>query len=239
MDLIRKDPSKKILLSALLPIEFIRKQRPEVDVLLKRATVRFMRSPCTLDEIINSWSNLSEHVVDANALEAYNQRQIASILHILKVADPKQPKNDNEQAMVDRTVAEAKSFFPSLVSASDHEVIDFLFEASNGRPLVKKGEWLEGVFCDIDGTLIIDGNINEKTLSLLKKYDSEGKQITLWTDGDVKVTESILTDRGISYPLVQKIDYAGAEVEIAIDDFDEFAFTARTKITARTFVPAP
>jgi len=236
LDLVRKDPNKKILLSSWLPIEFLKKQKPEVDILLKRETVRFIRPPYTIDEIISIWEKPSAVEVSLEGISKYNQRQIGIILHGMRVADPKQPQNNGEQAMVHDAIAETKKLFPSLVAASDDEVLDFLFEASNGRPLVRQGEKLDGVFCDIDGTLIVNGNINEKTLSVLKQYEAEGKQITLWTDGNKETTSVLLANLGVSYPLMAKMDYAGAEVEIALDDFDEFAFNARTKITARTFI---
>ncbi len=238
IDFLRNNPDKKILLSGILPIEMVRKQKPEVDILLKNKNVRFLELPYSIEDTINIWKESSTFSVDSTAITTYNRSIITMILHCLKVADPKQPRDSHEESMVNEAVLKAKNYFPYLTSLSNDKILDFLLEASAGRELVRKGEYLEGVFCDIEGTLIVNGNINEKVLSVLKKYETEGKQITLWTDGNPEDISKILISKKVNYSLNKKLDFAGAEVEIAIDNMDEFTFNAHTKISSKIFIQA-
>lgn len=99
-----------------------------------------------------------------------------------------------------------------------------------------KGGKIFGLFCDIQGTLLVENKINKKVLSVLKKYERDGKKITIWTDGNPITYEKILYSMGVMYPVKSKFDYSGGVVEIAIDDMDQYTFSAITKITAEYFI---
>jgi hypothetical protein len=226
IELLRENPSQRIILSGVMPLAMVLKKKPELGLLLGRDNIRFLELPYSIDQFIDIWKDVPTNRTTASAIQKYTNGIIGVILHGMKVADPKHPQNGNEQSMVARALSEA----------SDNEVLDFLQEAAARREEVRKGEYLEGVFCDCEGTIIVDGNINEKVLEQLKAFESEGKTVTMWTDGDISVIGKLLSENSITYSLHSKREFAGAEVEVAIDDMDEFAFSARTKISARKFI---
>jgi hypothetical protein len=240
IETLRDNTAKKVTLLGWLPLEFIRTKKPEVDFLLSKENFRFLSLPATPKDIIAAWQKPTEVVegADPGAIQGYTQRKIGQLLHIIHGADPRNPANDTEAQSVKTMIRETRKEFPSLAGSTDDEVIDFLLAASAKRDEVRKGENLSGVFCDIEGTILVDGNIRQDTLEKLEEYEAQGKSVVLWTDGDIDEISPQLRKHGIEYPIHAKADYAGATVEVAIDDLDEHAFTARTKIQAKTFVRA-
>jgi hydroxymethylpyrimidine pyrophosphatase-like HAD family hydrolase len=101
-----------------------------------------------------------------------------------------------------------------------------------------KGQKLNGLFCDIEGTLFSNGVLNAHVLATIKQNEAEGKEITLWTDGNLTELQALLDANKITYPLRAKRDFAGAVVEMAIDDMDEHSFSALTKVYAERFIRA-
>lgn len=241
---LKKNPDRLIICYGFAPLELIRKQNPIVDVLLSKPNVLLIRMPFLMDDLASALQKAeaekpklaAEAQQGAKAMSDYVAREVSEILHGLKLVNPKHPTNDYERSMVQRAVTRAKEFFPALAHASDEEIIDFLYEAGSHREEVMKGEKVAGVFSDIEGTLLKDGNINQAVLEMLQKYAEEGKTITVWTDGDVNELSSKLKELGIPYPVKSKFDFAGAIAEIVLDDMDELTFTARSKICAEKFI---
>ncbi len=237
IEILKSNAQEKILLAGFTPLEWVRKKKPEIDILLSKDTVRFVELPLGLDDIIQVWQTTKPCETNTDALGNFTASQIAMVLHGLKVADYTQPKDEREVQIVQEVAARGRETFPFLKSyTNDQDVIAFLIKANTGRPEVRKGEFLDGVFCDIEGTLLLDGNINQKILEMLRTYEAEGKTVTLWTDGDIAKLSEILLHNGITYPLHAKTEFAGAQVAIAIDDMDEFTFNAHTKILPKKFV---
>lgn len=240
LDEMRKSPERLIILCGFAPLSLVRKMKPEIDVVLKQKSTVYCKFPYTAESFLDAVKKVSQEgkEVEAKATLVYVQSQVATILHRLKLSDPKNPVGQHEVDMVKVTVMEAKKAFPSVDGFTDAEVLDFLFIANEKREEVCKGEFISGVYCDVEGTVLVGEMLNQDILSMLNKYTEEGKQVTLWTDGDIAKLQNILNDNGVNYSLKRKIDYAGAIVEIAIDDMDEFSFTARTKICAKQFIRA-
>lgn len=238
LDILRKDPSARVTLLGYLPLAMIRLKKPEIDVLLRNQNFRLLDLPTSPATIIEAWQQATEDAQDADpeALAKYAMQQIRIIVHGIKVADPKNPTDQREAEMVARGISEAKAKFPSLEGRPDDEIIDFIYDSLKNREEVRKGESLAGVYCDVEGTILVNGNVNQEVVEQLSQYEADGKQVTLWTDGDTEQLKALLQSKGVSYPVCRKADFAGAQVEIAIDDMDELAFTARTKIQALTFI---
>lgn len=94
-------------------------------------------------------------------------------------------------------------------------------------------ELIPGVFCDIEGTLLIDGKINEKVLEMLKKYSTE-KAVTIWTGGDAEGYQKELAKIGITgFPVLSKHIFSGCKVEIAIDDWPKEALEKEYNLTIK------
>lgn len=97
---------------------------------------------------------------------------------------------------------------------------------------------IPGVFCDIQGTLL-DYNakkINEEVLEMLKGYEKEGKNVYLWTGGDIDEFREKIRKLGIKYRVLSKYDFKNRTVEIAIDDLPEKKILKDYEIKAERFV---
>ncbi len=241
---LKKNPDRLVICCGFAPLELVRKLNPTVDVLLSKPNVLFRRMPLSVDGLV---STLQQAEVEkpkqaaavqqaAKAMSDYVAQEVASILHRLQRIDISNPQDDYEKSLVTTAVTQARVFFPALANASNEQIVDFLVEASSQRQEVMKGERVVGVFCDIEGTLLQGGSINQNVLDMLRQYANDGMAITVWTDGDVKELSSKLQKLGVMYAVKSKFDFAGAIAEIVLDDMDEFSFTARTKIYAETFI---
>lgn len=98
-----------------------------------------------------------------------------------------------------------------------------------------KGEVLPGVFCDIEGTLFVKGEINPAILEKLNEY-SKDRAVTLWTGGDVHDLRKRLAYNRIYYPLVSKYDFYDCKVETVIDDLTPEEFFKEYGIVASEYI---
>jgi len=98
-------------------------------------------------------------------------------------------------------------------------------------------EIIEGVFCDIEGTILTStGMVNKKVLQMLEK--EEGKRaISIWTGGDVKEFQKKLYELEVKkFPVLSKYSFRGCEVEIAIDDLSQDEFEKRYGIKVQKYI---
>lgn len=234
------EPTKKIILYHVIPLEFIRKKNQKLDIVLVKPNVRFLEIPFTAEALVNAFESKNVEIdseTTKNALNKHIQGQLSGIWHdIRKASDPLHPEEGWVTDMVAKGIETAKELFPMLIDKDNTFIITFLEEVSRMREEIRKGEDLEGTFCDMEGTLFSNDILNEGVLSFLRKDEREGKSITLWTDGNIPELQSLLNIHEIPYQLHPKRNFAGAVVETAIDDMDENSFTAVTKIYAKTFI---
>ncbi len=240
MRLIVQDPNKKILLYSASPLWLIRQRQKDVDILLAKPNVRHIEVPCSVEdmaELFEQKSKKADTEQAANAMADRARRELGGIWHDIKKAkNPFAPQGDYEKQMVASGIARAKESFPMLATKDDESVLRFLEEVSGVREEVMKGNRLTGLFCDMEGTLFSNGVLNANVLATLNDNEAKGKEITLWTDGNLPELQALLDANNINYPLRAKRDFAGAIVEIAIDDMDEHSFSALTKVYAERFI---
>lgn len=121
------------------------------------------------------------------------------------------------------------------VTGTDEEVfktiLDFEYKPQDPKLI---GKFFPGVFCDLEGTLFVNGEVNAKLLERLKEL-SKTKPITLWTAGDIEEYRKKLISNGIVWKLVSKRDFFGAEVEFALDDLSYEIFQAEYGIKVGKF----
>jgi hypothetical protein len=233
---LKANPAKRVTLLGFLPKIYLQNRKPEFSVLENFENFRFLDLPTSPQAIVRAWENETQKDLDLPVITKYLQQQVSMIMHTMHGQDPLNPQSEDAIRSVPALVRNARKVFPSLSKLTDQEVVEFMVAVDSNREEVRKGERLEGVFCDVEGTLLEGGNVNIETLELLEKYETDGKKITLWTDGDIDSLRTTLQSHGVNYPLHSKSEYAGAVVEIAIDDLDQFAFSAKTKILPEKFV---
>lgn len=246
IDLVEKltnqNNKSKILLYAFSDLDMIRKMKPKIDLLLAKENVKFTRLPFTAEDAISILnSGINEEVAGEKLQEVQDKEilgKVSQLLHALHISSPSELDNlrGDDKYRLPSMIADTKSYFPALEGKSDKEIVEFLFAIRQSAPEVMKGQNIEGVYCDIEGTLFNGEELNKKTLEMLREFESQGKNIILWTDGDINVLQSLLNREGIKYPLKSKIDHAGASAEIVIDNDDNNTFSAKTKIYAKKFI---
>ncbi len=252
-EFLAASPEQKILIYSMMPVGALLKQMPELAALLGKDNVRFadmlklMHSEQVqeLSNIFNQTSaseatiSTEQVVTEANKLVDQKVVQILHSIEPYKVGDPYNASEEHRETVA-QALRDARTYFPTLLGKTDKEVLDFLYTTRENmkRPEVMKGQKIDGVFCDIEGTLVVNGAINQIVLDKLLAYEKEGKVVTLWTDGDISTLQQVLDSNGITFPLKSKFDYAGAMAEIVIDDADENTFKARTKIYPKHFIKA-
>ncbi|MCX6824960.1 MAG: hypothetical protein NTY80_01935 [candidate division SR1 bacterium] len=106
------------------------------------------------------------------------------------------------------------------------------------QKVLPEGTRFEGVFVDRDGCLYNNDKkaFNPKVLEMIKDYQQQGKEVTLWTLGNVEIKQKLLDEAGLPYIVKSKIDYKGGTVELVIDDESQEKFYANTLVKAEKFV---
>lgn len=82
-------------------------------------------------------------------------------------------------------------------------------------------EMLPGTYVDVDGTLIVDGALNERVAKHMVKRAQEGEAFTVVTGGDPDAQTELLRELGLPgkfLPVVSKSTLRGKIVERLIDD---------------------
>lgn len=239
-NLINQNNERKILLYGFSSLDVIRKIKPKIDLLLAKENIRFTRLPFTTKDAISILNNgINEEVVGEKLQEVQDKEinhKVSVLLHAISNVKSAEDITQADSSRLAQTIIEAKEYFPALIDKTDKEIVEFLFAIRQNVPEVMKGKNIEGVYCDIEGTLFNGEKLNTKTLDILKKFEAQGKNITLWTDGDITKLQTLLDTTGIKYPLKSKIDHAGASAEIVLDNDDNNTFSAKTKIYAKKFI---
>jgi hypothetical protein len=241
--LVRKDSNKEFIIYSFQSEDKLKSDNPKVALLLAKDNVKFLRLPFTPDDLIRTINSEVIETKDSEQnLQEIQDKEILNktsyLLHKIHISSIEQFDTlpENEARNLPSLISEAKEYFPALENKTDREIVEFLLQIRQNVPEVMKGQNIEGVYCDIEGTLFNGEELNQNTLNTLKDLESQGKNITLWTDGDTNQLQKLLDKNGITYPLKSKIDHAGASAEIVIDNDDQNTFSAKTKIFAKKFI---
>lgn len=234
---LRKDNHAKVILCSFLQIEFCRNKKPEIDLVLKHDNAYFLK---LLSGVTFGFENVfqSKKPVVSGVYTASQEAQkyLSIIFHDLNYVKDWNNPVDHERGMYERTLAKIRDYFPALGNATPKEIFEFLESVSDSREEVMKGKRIAGVYCDVEGTILVNEQLNQKVVTLLHEYEQQGKIVTIWTDGNIEELKQKLESFGVIYPVKSKFDHAGAIAEIVIDDQDEYTFGARTKISAEKFI---
>jgi hypothetical protein len=221
-----------IICSFLEEVHFIQMGKiQKFQAIMARKRVGFIRLPFTADELLEKYKSLVDDnkeedllAIELNKITTYEKR-MGEIQHRVKhrLDDP------SEAAW---GITEVRKLD---IAGSDEELIELIknFEYST-KDSIFAGKYFPGVFCDIENTLIRNYQVNQKMLDILLEHSSK-KPITLWTGGDIKSVQKLLLQSNITWKLVSKNDFAGAEVEIAYDDLEEAIFFKTYAIKVREF----
>lgn len=168
-------------------------------------------------------------------------QRIWQFRHTLQHKDDPYDMTENEKA---ERLKEVQKFFPWLEDFD--KAMDYILHIKLDLAEPMKWKRIKWVYVDVDGTLIEYVGIHsgkegtqklrQEVVDLLKKYESEWKEIVIWTWWDVELKKKYLRSLWITRPVVSKYDYAGATAEIVLDDTDQNAFIAQSKIYPETYI---
>jgi hypothetical protein len=218
------------------------------------SNTRFKQLPFSPDEINDLFSN--ENILNnptnqqAGVQTKVERKQLRDTAHwgvegIFNRKDQPETRTNEETKYVAEFVAWCKQQYPSSIHDTDLQILQFAHNAYQDIDLVAQWKHFEWVFCDIDDTLIIDGQINHGVINLIEQYHQQWKSITIWTWWDLKDQRqlldqlwiiAILQEKNISHTLASKYDYAWASVEISIDDFDQNRLIVNNAIKSQTHI---
>ena len=118
-----------------------------------------------------------------------------------------------------------------LKTAADY----YLFEK---QQLLPEGTKFTGVFVDRDDTLFDNDtkDFNPKVLDMIQTYQSENKQVTIRTLGNIEEKRKILKNKWLNLEIKNKADFKWGEVEIAIDNENSELFFANTLVKPQKFI---
>lgn len=205
--------------------------------LMAKKRTCFMRLPFTPEELVVKYKELlgdnkevDTLAIEINRVETF-ENEMGRILHSA------QSHFNNDSSYAKERIAQAVSEAKKIGATGTDEEIALQIKNFKRQPKNSMfvGKYFPGIFCDIEGTLIVDGKVNISMLSTLQDR-ALSKPITLWTGGDTKEIQKILLENNITWKLVSKTDFAGAEVEIAYDDEEFWVFAKNYGIKVREFI---
>ena len=248
-NILLKNPSAKIILMGMMPKEVWAKEKGGADFVLAHANVVFLDLFDLFGDKWILWKLKFKHEVDKEKYlwlaDEEAKTSMVYIRHTLQgIKDPYHPQNESESMRLQSAFKQTQECFPWLDTLD--KMLDFVLHVNIDLPEKMKGQRIEGVYCDVDGTLIEYVGIHsgkewtqqlrQSVVELLKKYEKEWKQIYIRTWGNVEKKAAYLKTLGITRPVLNKYDYAGANAEIVVDDTDQNAFIVQSKIYPETYI---
>ena len=239
------DPEKApIIFSSFMPEEYFAngangysdEKGDKFHSLMAKKRVGFLQLPFTSESLVEKYKELLKDekeedtlAIEINRINSF-EKEMGSIKH---TADRYIGENsDYAKQIVTKAVSEARVI--GLIG-SDEEVAEQIKNFKHQpKSSIFAGKFFPGVYCDIEGTLLKDGEINIPVLEKLKELSKE-KPITLWTGGKIEDLKKILASNGIIWKLISKNDLTGAEVETAYDDEDFSVFFGKYGVKVRDF----
>jgi hypothetical protein len=227
-----------IILFSFLPEEFFvsSDKADKFNAFMAKKGCGFLQLPFGPEQILSKYNELlnTEKEEDLLAIEINRintfETEMAKIQHSSYRSVG--VSSDRDKEIVVKAVSEARKLG---LSGSDEEIINQIINFKRQpKNSIFAGKFFPGVFCDLEGTLLKDGIVDNIMLELLRNFSKE-KPITLWTGGDVQELKKILIRNNITWKLVSKYDLAGAEVEMAYDNEDFSVFFEKYAIKVRNF----
>lgn len=245
VELLARDPMKTIILFSWMPLEYLEKNVSNFNLFLNYKHTEYHRLPKNLSECLIKKDSTSvkkiKNDVKVNLVWEEAAQRIWTLRHALKHKDDPYDKTESEKT---NWLNEVQKFFPWLETFD--KAMDYILHIKLDLPEPMKWKRIQWVYVDVDGTLIEYVGIHsgkegtqklrQKVVDLLIKYESEWKEIIVWTGWDVDLKKKYLRSLWITRPVVSKYDYAGATAEIVLDDKDQNAFIAQSKIYPETYI---
>ena len=153
---------------------------------------------------------------------------------------PDDIKSEKRIAFEDRLIWLLQLQHPSFKTFPRKNNLQWIVDTYKYARMQMLPEWtkFEGVFVDRDWCIYSNTNkaFNQDVIDLVKKYEQEGKQIKIWTQGNTELKQKLLDEAGLAYIVESKTDYKWWTVEISIDNDSEETLYGKAKIKSEHHV---
>lgn len=214
-------------------------ENPQFYGMFANKRTAFLRHPFNFGELANTVARLRElpNLKDELAVTLANLAGRACNIGPLK--HDLQP-NKFGTPIAARAVEKINRLFGTNFdpSVDQQKASDFLDQHKEIDEGLFNGQGLNGVFCDIEGTLLDarTGEVNQQVLNLLDKYDRE-TFVRIWTGGDVnELRKKVASKTGRPWMVISKYDFRGSVPETVIDDMDKTTFEREYGINPKTYL---
>jgi len=216
--LTKENPDRKIIMFGWLPMRELW-LRTEFRAAMSNRNVEYARLPLTADEISSIYESSRPENPAFRAAANLQQETgiVAKFKHEWKYEDRRE--NILKQAR-------EKLGWDGSDGDIEQRIISYAPSATVAP------SYFPGVFCDVEGTVLKQGCIDEMLYHELKIM-SFAAPVTLWTGADIKDYSYLVSKLG--YPLLSKHWFRGSTVEQAIDDDPKELFEANYGITAKDY----
>lgn len=233
---------KPMIICSFMSEDFFLKEEilsSKFSALVAQKGVGFMRLPFSSTELHEKYVELVEDekqedllAIEINNLVNFNNI-ISNIRH--KIHYRLDNGSESDKKIIAEAIVEARERLG--LSGTDEGIIKQIVNFSSEEQSPFIGKHFPGVFCDIENTLLINGEVNQGLLKKLRGL-SETMPITLWT-GAVLEIDSLkkkLIQEHITWKLVSKTLFSGAEVDIAFDDESYEDFFKKYNVKVKDFI---
>ena len=254
-----KNSHDPIILTSFCSIEQLTKHASEeakLTFLLSKPNVRFIRLPFygyDLPKLFTDIDNENE-ISTETAFQKILENEINHFLHDAKYRvetdgsksieyddrlayffnQPEDIKSEKRIAFENKLIWLLQLQHPSFKTFPRKNNLQWIVDTYKYARMQMLPEWtkFEGVFVDRDGCIYSNTNkaFNQDVIDLVKKYEQEGKQIRLWTQGNIELKQKLLDEAGLPYIVESKTDYKGWTVEISIDNDSQETLYGKAKI---------
>lgn len=195
---------------------------------------------------IRSMSSLEESVKELNALPteaivtdplavALAEKMPKGNMALTTVKHSYKYANDGEEQH-QRWRAEASGLFGDL---PEEELVRLTLETeTESFPVLFEGMHFPDFFVDVEGTLLVDGQLNQDVARRIKEEEAAGSPITIWTGGDAISFGQQLWGMKLPWKVVSKYYLRGTTVRLAIDDLPQPEFEKEFGIKVEEYVIA-
>lgn len=202
----RVSNGQPILIQSFLSNELIRDMR--YHALLGYPNVSFVRLPLSLAELVEAIKLIGSKPRPADPLA----------IALLGVKDPAEfagTLNHDLKGPVDepRILERARA---AGYEGSDEAILIRIRDFRTTPLTPFAGQQFPDLFCDVEGTLIVDGQLNDRVVTYLRKQ-AEVRPITIWTGGNVQEYRRQLANK-LPYKVVSKYLFGGTTITTAIDN---------------------
>ena len=187
-------------------------------------------------DIINSVGSVGEKKPDKSVLEAYNADYLSEVVRRIRHGKESLLALSYSEMPEVQKRAIVEEGRRCCLPGTDEEIFNFVKNWCPNGDGQYSGKFLKGFFVDALDTLFDKDWVLKPIVYAKVKEISEGKEISVISDGNYAFLRGKLSDNGIDWPIFSKHDLRGVELEFVVDNLSCELFTKAYNINCRKFI---